>query len=330
MKRRDFIKVVAGSAATWPLVARAEQGERTRRVTVLVGLDEQDSEAQRRVKAFRAGMRDLGWIEGRNIQIEYRFAGGNLESINKHVAEVIGLAPDVIVANSTPIIAALRAAKSTTPIIFAMVNDPVGQGFIPNLAHPGGKISGFTFLDFAIVGKWVDLLTDVKPDLSRVALMFNPDTSPYFDTYLRSFKALPKQNSVDVQAAHIRSAAEADMVVAELGSNPGSGLIAASDIFIVRLRKSIMKSAEQHRVPVISPYRQFVVEGSLMSYGPDTADIFRRSSAYVDRVLKGESPGDLPVQSPTQFELAVNLKTAKALGLSVRELFLLLADEVIE
>ncbi len=330
MKRRDFIKVVAGSAATWPLVARAEQGERTRRVTVLVGLDEQDSEAQRRVKAFRAGMRDLGWIEGRNIQIEYRFAGGNLKSINKHVAEVIGLAPDVIVANSTPIIAALRAAKSTTPIIFAMVNDPVGQGFIPNLAHPGGKISGFTFLDFAIVGKWVDLLTDVKPDLSRVALMFNPDTSPYFDTYLRSFKALPKQNSVDVQAAHIRSAAEADMVVAELGSNPGSGLIAASDIFIVRLRKSIMKSAEQHRVPVISPYRQFVVEGSLMSYGPDTADIFRRSSAYVDRVLKGKSPGDLPVQSPTQFELAVNLKTAKALGLSVRESFLLLADEVIE
>jgi putative ABC transport system substrate-binding protein len=330
MKRRDFIKVVAGSAAIWPLVAHAQKGERTRRVIVMVGLDEQDSEAQRRVKGFRAGMRDLGWIEGRNIQIEYRFAGGNLESINKHVAEVIGLAPDVIVANSTPIIAALQAAKSTTPIIFAMVNDPVGQGFIPSLAHPGGKISGFTFLDFAIVGKWVDLLTDVKPDLSRVALMFNPDTSPYFDAYLRSFKALPKQNSVDVQAAHIRSAAEADLVIAELGRNPGSGLIAASDIFIIGLRKSIMKSAEQHRVPLISPYRQFVVEGSLMSYGPDTADIFRRSSSYVDRILKGESPGDLPVQSPTQFELVVNLKTAKALGLSVRGAFLLLADEVIE
>ena len=326
MKRRDFIKVVAGSAAAWPLVARAQQGERTRRVTVLVGLDEQDSEAQKRVKAFRAGMRDLGWIEGRNIQIEYRFAGGNLE----YVAEVIGFTPDVIVANSTPVISALRASKTTTPIVFAMVNDPVGQGFLPSLAHPGGNISGFTFLDFAIIGKWVDLLNDVKPDLSRVTLMFNPDTSPYFDAYLRSFEALPKQTSVEVQAAHIRSAAEADLVVAELGRNPGNGLIAGSDIFVVGLRKSIMKSAEQHRVPVISAYRQFVVEGSLMSYGPNTADIFRRSSSYVDRILKGESPGNLPVQSPTQFELAINLKTAKALGLSVRESFLLLADEVIE
>jgi putative ABC transport system substrate-binding protein len=245
MKRRDFIKVVAGSAAAWPLVAHAQQGERTRRVTVLVGLDEQDSEAQ----------------------IEYRFAGGNLESINKYVAEVIGLTPDVIVANSTPVIAALQASKTTTPIVFAMVNDPVGQGFLPSLAHPGGNISGFTFLDFAIIGKWVDLLNDVKPDLSRVTLMFNPDTSPYFDAYLRSFKALPKQTSVEVQAAHIRSAAEADLVLAELGC----GLIAGSDIFVVGLRKSIMKSAEQHRVPVISAYRQFVVEGSLMSYGPDTA-----------------------------------------------------------
>jgi putative ABC transport system substrate-binding protein len=183
------------------------------------------------------------------------------------VAEVIGLTPDVIVANSTPVIAALQASKTTTPIVFAMVNDPVGQGFLPSLAHPGGNISGFTFLDFAIIGKWVDLLNDVKPDLSRVTLMFNPDTSPYFDAYLRSFKALPKQTSVEVQAAHIRSAAEADLVLAELGC----GLIAGSDIFVVGLRKSIMKSAEQHRVPVISAYRQFVVEGSLMSYGPDTA-----------------------------------------------------------
>jgi putative ABC transport system substrate-binding protein len=211
-----------------------------------------------------------------------------------------------------------------------MVNDPVGQGFIPSLAHPGSNISGFTFLDFAIIGKWVDMLYDVKPDLSRVTLMFNPDTSPYFDAYLRSFKALPKRTSIEVQAAHIRSAAEADLVVAELGRSPGSSLIAGSDIFVVGLRKSIMKSAELHRVPVISAYRQFVVEGSLMSYGPDTADIFRRSSSYVDRILKGESPGNLPVQSPTKFELAINLKTAKALGLSVRESFLLLADEVIE
>jgi putative ABC transport system substrate-binding protein len=330
MRRRDFIKVVAGSTVAWPLAAHAQQGERARRVSVLVGLDEQDSEAQKRVKAFRLAMRDLSWIEGRNIQTEYRFTGSHVESINKHVAEVIALAPDIIVANSTPVIIALQATKSTIPIVIAMVNDPVGQGFVPSIAHPGGNISGFTFLDFEIVGKWINLLSDVKPDLSRVALMFNPDTAPYYETYLRSFKALPQRSSVEVNAAHVRSVEEVESVIAESGRNPSSGLIAASDIFIVGARTSIIKSAEKHRVPVISPYRQFVTEGSLMSYGPDTADIFRRSASYVDRILKGESPGNLPIQSPTQFELAVNLKTAKALGLSIRESFLLLADEVIE
>jgi len=240
------------------------------------------------------------------------------------------LSPDIIVANSTPILAALQATKSTIPIVFVMVNDPVGQGFVTNIAHPGSNTTGFTFLDFEIVGKWIDLLNDVKPDLSRVALMFNPDTAPYYDVYLRSFKALPRRSSVEVNAAHVRSVDEVELVVAELGRNPGSGLIAASDIFNVGARTLIIKSAEKHRVPVISPYRQFVDEGSLMSYGPDSADIFRRSGSYVDRILKGESPGNLPVQSPTQFTLAVNLKTAKTLGLSVRESFLLLADEVIE
>ena len=221
--------------------------------SVLIGLDEKDAEAQMRVKAFRLGMRDLGWIEGRNVQIEIRFAGSNLESINKHVAEVTKLGPDVIVANSTPVIAALRA--STTPIIFAMVNDPVGQGFISSLARPGANITGFSFLDFEMVGKWV-------------ALMFNPDTAPYFDAFLRSFKTSQQPAAVDVQALHVRSATEVDLAFAELGRNPGSGLIAASDIFIVGAREAILKSAEAHRVPVISPYRQFVIEGSLMFMGP--------------------------------------------------------------
>ena len=275
-------------------------------------------------------MRDLGWIEGRNIQVEYRFTGSNVESISKHVADVIGLAPDVIVANSTPVIAALRATSSTIPIIFAMVNDPVGQGFIPNLAHPGGNISGFTFVDFEIVGKWIDLLSDVKPNLSRAALMFNPDSAPYFDAYLQSFNTSTQRTSIVVEAVHVRNVAEVELAIAKLGLEPGSGLIAASDTFILAVRGEILKSAEKHRVPTISPYRQFVVEGSLMSYGPDTADIFRRSASYVDRILKGESPGGLPAQSPTKFELIVNLKTAKTLGLSIRESFLLLADEVIE
>jgi putative tryptophan/tyrosine transport system substrate-binding protein len=330
MQRREFITLVGGAATTWPLAARAQRADRMRTVSMLLGLAEKDPEAINRVKAFRLGMRDLGWIEGRNVQIEYRFVGTDLESINKNVAEVVRLAPDVIVANTTAVMVALRPATSTIPIVFAMVNDPVSQGFISNLAHPGGNITGFSFIESDLVGKWINLLGDVKPNLSRVALMFNPDIVPYFDVYLRSFKALPQQTSVEVEAVHVRSVADIELAVAKLGREPGSGLIAASDAFILAVRGVILKAADQHRVPVISPYRQFVIEGSLMSYGPDTADIFRRSASYVDRVLKGEPPGNLPAQSPVKFELVVNLKTAKALGLSLRESFLQLADEVIE
>lgn len=301
-----------------------------RRVSVLLGLTENDPETKARLKAFRLGMRDVGLIEGRSVQIEYRFAGTNLDSIKKHVAEVIRLAPDVIVANSTPVMAVLRPATSTIPIVFVVVNDPVGQGFISNLTRPGGNITGFSFIDPEIVGKWINLLGDVKTDLLRVALMFNPDTAPYYDAYLRSFKALPQKSTVEVNAAHVRNAAEVERVIAEFGRDPRSGLIAAADPYIVVMRGAILKVADQHRVPVIAPYKQFVIDGGLMSYGPDTADIFRRSASYIDHVLKGESPGNLPAQSPDKFELVVNLKTAKALGLSVRESFLLLADEVIE
>jgi putative tryptophan/tyrosine transport system substrate-binding protein len=330
MQRREFIKLVGGAATIWPLAARAQRADRMRTVSMLLGVAEKDPETINRVKAFRLGMRDLGWIEGRNIQIEYRFAGTDLESIKKNVAEVVQLAPDVIVANSSAAMVALRPATSTIPIVFAVVSDPVGQGFISNLAHPGGNITGFSFIETDMVGKWVNLLRDVKPNLSRVVLMFNPETAPYFDAYLRSFKALPQQTSVEVEAVHVRSVGDVELAVAKLGPDPGSGLIAAADGFIIAVRGVILKAADQHRVPVISPYRQFVIEGSLMSYGPDTADIFRRSASYVDRVLKGEPPGNLPAQSPVKFELVVNQKKAKALGLSLRESFLQIADEVIE
>ena len=330
MKRREFITLLGGAAIAWPTAARAQQPKRLLRVSILLGLSEKDPEAKARVKAFLLGMRDLGWIEGRNVQVEYRFAGTDLESINKNVAELVQLAPDVIVANSSAAMVALRPATSTIPIVFAVVSDPVGQGFISNLAHPGGNITGFSFIETDMVGKWVNLLRDVKPNLSRAALMFNPDSVPYFDAYLRSFKALPRQTSVEVEAVHVRSVDDVELAVAKLGRERGSGLIAAADAFILRVRGVILKAADQYRVPVISPYRQFVIEGSLMSYGPDTADIFRRSASYVDRVLKGEPPGNLPAQSPVKFELVVNLKTAKALGLSLRESFLQLADEVIE
>jgi putative ABC transport system substrate-binding protein len=329
MQRRQFITLL-GAAAAWPLAAWAQGSQQMRRVSVLLGLAENDPEAKVRLKAFRLGMRDAGWIEGRDVQIEYRFAGPNSESIKQHVAELIRLAPDVILANTAPVMTILRPATSTIPIVFAVVNDPVGLGFISSLAHPGGNITGFSFIEPEIVGKWINLLRDVKPNLSRVALMFNPDTAPYYDGYLRSFKALPQQASVEVEAAHVRSVGEVDLTIAKLGREPGNGLIAAADAFILAVRGAILKAADQHRVPIISPYRQFATEGSLMSYGPDTADVFRRSASYIDRILKGESPGNLPAQSPNKFELVVNLKTAKALGLAVRDSFLQLADEVIE
>ena len=329
MRRREFVAGLVGAVA-WPLVARAQQAERVRRIGFLLGLAEGDPEANTRIKAFRLGMRDLGWIEGRNVSIEYRFAGSNLESIKKYVAELVRLAPDVIVANNTPVMAALKPATSTIPIVFVVVNDPLGQGFISSLARPGANITGFSFIEPEIVGKWINLLSEIMPNLSRVALMFNPDTAPYYDVYLRSFKALPQQTSVEVKASHVRNLTEVNLAVADLGREPGSGLMAAGDPFILSVRGAIAKAANHHRVPIISPYRQFVAEGSLMSYGPDTADIFRRSSSYVDRILKGELPRNLPAQSPTKFELAINLRVAKALGLSVRESFLLLADEVVE
>ena len=208
--------------------------------------------------------------------------------------------------------------------------DPVGQGFISNLARPGKNITGFSFIEPQIVGKWINLLSAVKPDLARVALMFNPKTAPYYDGYLQSLRGLPQQSSIPVNASHVQSAPEVDSAVAELAREPGSGLITPGDPYILAARGAILKAAGQHRLPIISAYRQFVVEGALMSYGPDTADIFRRSSAYVDRILKGEPAGNLPAQSPDKFELVINLKTAKALGLSVRDSFLQLADEVIE
>jgi len=328
MRRRDLITLI-GAATTWPLALRAQQSERLRRVSVLLGIPENDPETNSRLRAFRLGMRDAGWIEGRNVHIEYRY-GTDRDTIKKHVAELIRLAPDVILANSGPVMALLRPATDTIPIVFVVVNNPVGQGFISNLAHPGSNVTGFSFVEPEIVGKCINLLGDVKPDLSRVALMYNPDTAAYYDAYLSSFKALPQQFSVKVDAALVRSAADVERTVAELARDQSAGLIIAADVSTVAMRGVILQSTEQHRVPLIAPYRQFAVEGGLMFYGPDTADIFRRSSSYVNRILKGELPGNLPAQSPDKFELVVNLKRARALGLSVRESFLQLADEVLE
>jgi putative ABC transport system substrate-binding protein len=329
MRRREFITVV-GSAAVWPLAARAQQPQRMRRVSVLLGIPENDPETKSRLRAFRLGMRDAGWVEGRNVQIEYRYAGTDRDTIKKHVEELIGLAPDVIVANSSPVMALLRPATNTIPIVFVVVNDPVGQGFISNLARPGSNVTGFSFIDPEIVGKWTDLLSDVKPDLSRVALLFNPDTAAYYDYHLRSLERSPQQSSVKVDAAPVRSATEIERNVLELARDPHAGLIVVSDPYNVAVRGTILQLTEQHRVPLIAAYKQFSVEGGLMSYGP-ILSIFSGVQAHMLIAFsKVKLRGNLPAQSPDKFELVFNLRRAKALGLSIREPFVQLADEVLE
>jgi putative tryptophan/tyrosine transport system substrate-binding protein len=242
----------------------------------------------------------------------------------------VALAPDVLVGQTTPVVRALRQATSSIPIVVAAVNDPVEQGFVSSLAHPGGNITGFMLIDFQMVGKWLEILKEAAPHVSRAILMFNPDTSPYYYLYLRSFEAEPRSIAVEVTAAPVRNTAEIEEAVAKLGREPGGGLIVPPDAFNLVHQQLLIRLSQQHQVPAVYYLRTSVAQGALMSYGPDPYDLFRRSASYVDRILKGAKPADLPVQQPTKFELAINLKTAKALGLQIPEKLLALADEVIE
>ena len=328
MNRREFITLLGG-AATWPLAARAQQSERMRRVGVLISVAN-DPEGQARVTALKEGLQDLRWTDGRNIQIETRFGGGDAGRIRAHAAELVALAPDVLVGHSTSGTRALRQATSSIPIVVAAVNDPVEQGFVSSLAHPGGNITGFMFIDFQMVGKWLEMLKEAAPGVSRAILMFNPDTAPHYYVYLRSFEAEPRSIAVEVTAAPVRNTAEIEEALAKLGRDPGGGLIVPPDSFTIVHHQLLIRLAQQHRVPAVYHLRTYTAQGALMSYGPDVYDIFRRSASYVDRILKGAKPADLPVQQPTKFELAINLKTAKALGLDVPQTLLARADEVIE
>jgi len=329
IRRRDFITLVGGGAAAWPLAARGQQAERVRRIGLLMGTAD-DREGQARVTALKRGLQDLGWTEGRNIQIETRFGGADAGRIRADAAELVALAPDVLVGQTTPVIQVLRQATSSIPIVMAAVNDPVEQGLVSSLAHPGGNITGFMFIDFQMVGKWLEMLKEAAPGVARAVLMFNPDTAPHYYVYLRSFEAVPRSIAVEVTAAPVRDTAEVEKVLAKLGRDPGSGLIVPADAFTVVHHQLFIRLAQQYRLPAIYAFRTYVALGALMSYGPDPYDLFRRSASYVDRVLKGEKPADLPVQQPTKFELAINLKTAKALGIDVPPTLLARADEVIE
>jgi putative tryptophan/tyrosine transport system substrate-binding protein len=329
MKRREFISLLGGAAA-WPLAARAQQGERMRRIVFLHALAEDDPEVQARIAAFRQGLETLGWTESRNIQIEHRFSAGDFAQMQAYTAELVSSAPDLIVASSSPVLAVLKQATRTIPIVFSVVNDPVGQGFVASLARPGGNITGFTFVDFALIGKWLEMLKEIAPGVRRMILMFNPQTGPYYPVFQREFGMVPATLAVELAANPVHDEAEVETAIAALAHEPGGGLIVAPDPFINTHRGLIITLAERHRLPAIYSFRQYVTEGALMSYGPDTADIVRRSASYVDRILKGANPADLPVQTPTKYVLVINLKTAKALGLTVPLTLQARADQVIE
>jgi ABC-type uncharacterized transport system substrate-binding protein len=330
MRRREFITLLVGSAAAWPLAARAQQAERMRRIGFIQVVPENDPEARARITAFQQGLAALDWVEGRNIRIAYRFAAaGDAARIQSYVTELVDSAPDLIVANGTPVVAALKQATAKIPIVFAILNDPVGQGFITSLARPGGNITGFTLVDFELVGKWLEMLREMAPDIRRAALMFNPETAPFYKVFLRQFGAAPAILGTEIAAAPVQNEAD-EAAVAAFAREPNGGLIVAADAFNAVHRALIMTSVERQRLPAIYYLRQAVAEGGLMSYGPDTADIVRRSASYVDRILKGANPADLPVQQPIKFELAINLKAAKALNLKPPMTLLARADEVIE
>jgi ABC-type uncharacterized transport system substrate-binding protein len=329
IERRKFLVTLGGAALAWPLAARAQQGERVRRIVFLHSLAENDPEVQVRIAAFRQGLGTLGWTENRNVQIEHRFSRGDLARIQAYTAEVVSSAPDLIIATSSPVTAALKQATHTIPIVFSVVNDPVGQGFVASLARPGGNITGFTFVDFPMIGKWLELLKEFAPGVRRIALTFNPDTAPYYPLFMRELGAA-EPLSVELSPMPVHDEAEIEAAVTGLVREPGGGLIVAPDPFINTRRWLIMALAQRHRLPAIYGFRQYVTEGALISYGPNTADIVRRSAAYVDRILKGEKPADLPVQAPTKYDLVINLQIARGLGLVVPPTLIARADEVIE
>jgi putative ABC transport system substrate-binding protein len=285
---------------------------------------------QKRLAAFRAALAALGWKDGDNIRIEYRWSSGQEELIRKYAEELVALAPDVILANSTPVIGEFKSIATTVPVVFALDMDPVGLGHVHSLARPGGNFTGFTFIDPELIGKWMGLLKSLAPDLTAAAVLYNPATSPPYGKWVHELAAARAPGTPEIAAMPLGSADEMKAGIKALAQSPGKGLIVGPDPFNQVHIKEIAQLATQTRLPAISVYRPFTLAGGLMAYGPDTADVFRRAAAYVDRILKGEKPADLPVQQPTKFEFIINLKTAKALGITVPPTLLALADEVME
>lgn len=330
MRRRDFIKGIASSATVWPLAARGQQARGIRTVGVLTAVVESDPESQARITAFRQGFERLGWKDGESVHLEYRWGAGKMDLIEKYAHEMVALNPEVILASGTPVVAALQKITGSIPIVCALVNDPVDLGFVKSLARPGGNITGFTYIEPELITKWMGLLKDASPDLNRAALLFNPATAPFYRYFLSQIETAPLPNSIALEKIPVSTPAEMEFAVAALAQKPGVSLMVGPDPFTITHINEIALLAVNNRLPSISVYRPFVVAGGLMSYGPDTAEIFRQAASYVDRVLKGEHAADLPVQQPTKFEFVVNLRAAKGLGLNVPPNLLSIADEVIE
>jgi len=329
--RRKFITLVGGAAAAWPLAARAQQPERMRRIGVLSALAETDPQWRDHARAFRRGLQDLGWIEGRNIRVDYRWTAGDVMRMGISASELVRLTPDVILTTNTPTTSAVRQETRTIPIVFVTVSDPIGSGFVVSLARPDTNVTGFTTVESPMAGKWLELLKEIAPRVTRVAIMFNPVTaSGGGSAFLRSFEAAATSFAVEAIPAVVHDEAEIEGAIAALGREPGSGLIVMPDATTTVHRSLIITLAASHRLPAVYPYRFFAMSGGLMSYGIDLSDLYRRAASYVDRILKGGEPADLPVQAPTKFELAINLKTARVLGLEVPLHLQQLADETIE
>ena len=326
--RRKLI-VTLGGAEAWPLAAHAQQGDRERRIGVLMSGDENEATAKPLVSTFLQALADLGWTDGRNVRIDLRMAGGDINRRRALAQELVGLRPDIILASSTPATIALQRETRTIPIVFANVSDPVASGIVARLDRPSGNITGFAIFEPTLGGKWLELLSEIAPGLKRAATMFNPDTAPV-STYMSSFEAAARSLKVAPIIAPVHSDAEIETAINDLGREPGGGLVVMPDVFTFRHRAPIILAAARNNVPTVYPLSEAAREGGLLSYGVDRVDIFRRAASYVDRILRGAKPAELPVQFPTKFEMAVNLKTAKALGIDVPPTLLARADEVIE
>ena len=330
MRRREFIQVVAGSAIPWPLAASAQQPERVRRLGVLIsGIAEADAEGQARVTALRLGLLEHGWVEGRNLEIDYRWGGANPSQIRGYAAELATLKPDVIFAAPSSALAEVQRVTRAIPIVFAQVSDPVGAGFVDSLAHPGGNITGFALYEFAVGAKWLELLKQIAPSVSRIAVIYDPAT-PSASGFLPMIEAAGRRLGVDVFVHSVHDTSEIESAIKALTAAPNGGLISLPTNLIAMKRELIISLTNKGRLPTIFAYRYSVEDGGLASYGVDNHELYRRAASYVDRIFRGEKPSDLPVQEATKFQLVINLKTAKALGLTVPQSLLSTADEVIE